>query len=106
MKRLLPIELSVRDRERVRQRSKALLGNRYRLEIAAAVAGLETELFHAKELAEGLGIPHNVVSEQAKAFVAAGVCADVPPVEGQRFRYFQRLPSSYWEACRSMVAEI
>jgi len=68
--------------EHLRQRSKVLFANRYRLEIAAAIAGCRPEFFRAKELADGPDVPHNVVSQQAKAFVIGGLWNDVLHVTG------------------------
>ena len=78
----LSIDASVVDMQHLRQRSKALLGNRYRLEIAAAIAGCQTGFFRSQELADGLGVPHNVVSQQAQGFVLGGLWNDVPHVTG------------------------
>jgi hypothetical protein len=94
------------DPERVRRTSKVLVGNRYRLEIASAVAQLQSDIFHAKELADALGLPLNVVSQQVKAFVTVGVCEDVPAVAGQRQRFFRRVPCSYWTGCAVLLDEL
>jgi hypothetical protein len=87
----------------VRQLSKVLYGNRYRLEIAAAIGLLDTDVFHAKEVADGLGMPHNVVSQQIKCFVEVGVCEDMPAIDGHRNRYFRRLDSPYWQGCITLL---
>lgn len=94
------------DSDEIRNFSKGLFGNRYRLEIAAEVAQVNGDLFHAKELADNLGIAHNVVSEQLKSFVEVGVCDDMPSVSGQRHRFYRRLDSTYWAGCLATLEEI
>ena len=74
-----------------------MVGNAYRVEIAWAVGRAETEIVTAHDVATSLAIPHNLVSKQLKDFVTIGIMQDVPGVEGQRFRYFRRLGSPYWE---------
>jgi hypothetical protein len=85
-----------------RHLSKCLFGNSYRLEIAAQIAGLSTDLTHAKELSDFLRIPANVVSKQLHAFVLAGVMESIDQIPGQRFRYFRRLSHPYWELAKSL----
>lgn len=87
-----------------RRLSKALFGNVYRLEIAAAVGSAKTEIVTAKDLATDLGVPPNLVGKQLKDFVTAGVMADVPKVEGQRSRYFRRLDNPYWNLAAQLLA--
>jgi hypothetical protein len=94
------------DSDQIRDLSKGLFGNRYRLEIAAEIAQLDGDLFHAKELADNLGIAHNVVSEQLKSFVDVGVCEDIPSVRGQRHRFFRRLDSKYWSGCLVILEQV
>lgn len=94
------------DSNEIRNFSKGLFGNRYRLEIAAEIAQMDGDLFHAKELADNLGIAHNVVSEQLKSFVDVGVCDDMPSVNGQRHRFFRRLNSNYWSGCLAILEEV
>jgi hypothetical protein len=94
------------DSDQIRNFSKGLFGNRYRLEIAAEIAQMDGDLFHAKELADNLGIAHNVVSGQLRSFVDVGVCDDMPSVSGQRHRFFRRNDSSYWSGCLATFEEL
>lgn len=94
------------DYERLRQISKSLLGNRYRLEIASEIGQLDVDIFHAKEIADNLALPHNVVSEQIKSFVDVGLCHDVPAVSGQRHRFFRRSESCFWSGCEALRNEV
>lgn len=82
----------------MRRLSKGMVGNAYRAEIAWAIGRGETEILTAHGVATDLGIPHNLVSSQLKAFVSIGIMENVPSVEGQRFRYYRRLESPYWGA--------
>jgi hypothetical protein len=94
------------DERDLRRLSKAMFGNSYRLEIAAAIAAAPTELVHAHELSAALVIPSNLVSKQLKDFVAAGVLDDVDQIEGQRYRYFRRLHSPYWTLCWDLLGAL
>lgn len=103
---ILDVRLGLVDTERIRELSKALLGNCYRLEIAAGVSKNPTGLLHAMELSDKLSIPHNLVSAQLKAFVAVGVMEKVGVVTGQRFRYFRRIDHPYWRACEELLEDL
>jgi hypothetical protein len=92
------------DRSEARRTAKLLFGNAHRLEIAAAIARAQTDIVTASTIATELAIPLNLVSEQLKSFVKAGVLADVPGVEGQRFRYFRRIDDPYWEATSNVLS--
>jgi hypothetical protein len=85
------------DRNEIRRLSKGLTGNAYRVEIACAIGRAKTEIVTALTLAKALSVPHNLVSKQLKDFVTIGIMENVPDVEGQRFRYFRRLETPYWE---------
>jgi hypothetical protein len=89
-----------------RRVSKGLLGNSYRLEIAAIIAQSGTDVIHAKELSDVLRIPHNVVSKQLHAFVVSGVLESVEQLAGQRYRYFRRLPHPYWNLAKELASHL
>lgn len=89
-----------RDRERARQRSKALFGNLDRLEVAVAVARNEDELVNATDLVSTLdGLQNNRVRAQLIALKDAGLLELAPQLgDGRRVQYI-RQPSTFWDAC-------
>jgi DNA-binding transcriptional ArsR family regulator len=89
-------------RRRLRDRSKRLLGNADRLEVAAAVARASGQLVHAQGLANELGITAPRVRAQLLAFTEAGLL-ELLPKNGQ-IVYYQRHDDPFWDAARALHA--
>jgi DNA-binding transcriptional ArsR family regulator len=88
-------------RGRLRERSKRVLGNADRLEVAAAVARA-SGLVHAQGLANEVGITPPRVRAQLVAFTEAGLMELVPRT-GQ-IVYYNRLDDPFWDAARALHA--
>jgi len=91
---------------RVREVSKQLFGNRYRLEIGAAVARAEPGVFYARQLAHTLNLAENVVQAELRRFLAADLLQLLDQVPGQRAVYYQRVGSPFWESCERILNDI
>lgn len=89
--------------ERIREVSKALYGNRYRLEVAAAVAQWEPGVVHARALATELRVPDNVVQGELKHFASAGILVPLGRHPRQRTVDYERMPSPYWSSARELL---
>lgn len=88
-----PSSSATQRKQEVRHRSKRLLGNSDRLEVAAAVAR-SCGLVHAQELADQLRISPPRVRTQLLAFVDAGIMVALPR-HGLTQNY-ERLDDAYW----------
>jgi len=84
--------------------SRALMGARYRLEVAVAIAR-GTSPFWASQLAIELGLPLHYVTKEVHAFESAGL---VEPIStpGDRRRFYRRLESSFWPSVTKLAAEL
>jgi hypothetical protein len=87
-------------RSQLRQRSKRLLGNADRLEVAVAVARSSDGMVHATELSNELGISTPRVRAQLLAFTEAGVM-NLLGRQGQSV-WYQRLPDPFWDAALTL----
>jgi hypothetical protein len=96
--------LSEQARDRVRNHSKKLFGNRDTLLVAAAVAQSPTGTVNATEISWQLQIQANRVRAQLLDFVELGYMADGP--SGERTRWFVRLDSSFWGMCEQILREM
>jgi hypothetical protein len=92
-------------RDAIRDKSKALLGNRYRLELGLAVAGTPKLFAHA--LARELGLPDRTVGEELRRLEAGGLLRRMPDrAPGQARIYYERLPSCHWENLEQLATEL
>lgn len=87
------------ERDRLRERSKQLFGNRDRLEIALAVARSEDGTVNATDLARALeGWPNNRIRAQLVALSNAGLLSAMPR-DGSGRIWYVREPALFWKAC-------
>jgi hypothetical protein len=92
------------DAERVRSVSKALLGNRYRLEVGAAIAAADGEAVDAQSLSDETGVRYPRVQEQLKHLEAAGM---VSRQVGATLRQeYKPEISVFWVFCTQLLAEV
>jgi DNA-binding MarR family transcriptional regulator len=84
--------------------SRALMGARYRLEVAVAIAR-GTNPFWASQLAAELGLPLHYVTKEVHALESAGL---VEPINtpGDRRRFYRRLESSFWASVAKLASEL
>jgi hypothetical protein len=91
--------------ESLRVQSKALFGNRHRLEVAVAIARAD-EMFYVRELSKATRIPE----PQIKAIVAA-IESDtglLRRLDGKRGspQFYERRKSAYWRAAEALFGEL
>lgn len=91
--------------ERTRAVSKALLGNRYRAEVAAAIHTWGDDRLNASAVADFTGIRYPRVQEELKRLEDAGYLQQVEEAAGQTVEY-KAAPSVYWEMCGALFAEL
>jgi hypothetical protein len=89
--------------ERLRMRSKVLFGNMDRLVVAVAIAESPDGLVNATDLGWQLGLANNRVRAQLVAFADAGLLR-APPDGGGGKRWYVRLESPFWSACRHLAS--
>jgi DNA-binding transcriptional ArsR family regulator len=89
-------------RAELRRRSKLVLGNADRIEVAAAVARDSAGLVHAQGLANELAISPPRVRAQLRAFTDAGLMRLLPR-EGQ-IVYYERHDDPFWQAAVDLHA--
>jgi hypothetical protein len=91
-------------RETGRAFSRALMGARYRLEVADAIARGPSP-FWASRLATELGLPLHYVTKEVHALEAAGLVAPID-TPGDRRRFYRRLDSSFWPSVATLASEL
>jgi hypothetical protein len=94
------------DATRLRQLSKELLGNKYRLEIGVAIWQLEGAPFFAQALADDSGLRYPRVQEDLKRLAAAQMLQAQPAESGGSAVYYKATQSIYWELCAELHAEL
>ncbi|MDQ4142361.1 MAG: hypothetical protein M3198_01220 [Actinomycetota bacterium] len=92
------------DIEEIREVSKRVLGNRYRLEVAAAIAEQEPGVFHARLLADKLRLPDTKVRDELVKFTEAGLVQQLPKIRGQQD--YRREDSVYWSFALELMKEL
>jgi hypothetical protein len=102
LKDLLPLD-DPDLRERVRERSKIVLGNRDRAEVGAAI-GLSPDRFvNATDLSLELGLANSRVRAQLVALCKGGYLRDHPSVGASEKKMYERVEASLWAACRELI---
>ncbi len=90
--------------EEIREVSKRVLGNRYRLEVAAVIAEQEPGVFHVRLLADKLRLPDNKVRDELVKFAEVGLIQQLPKIRGQQD--YRREESVYWTFARELMNEL
>ncbi|HWE32901.1 MAG TPA: helix-turn-helix domain-containing protein [Solirubrobacteraceae bacterium] len=87
-----------------REFSRALMGARYRFEVAAAIARGKGP-FWSTQLATELGLPLHYVTKEVRALAAAGL---VEPIEtpGDRRQFYRRVESTFWPSVTRLNGEL
>ena len=95
-----------RIRSQLRDVSKALYGNRYRIEIVVHVAAQRSGTFYARPLALKLGLSDNVVGTELHKLEQAGLLRQVPSRDGGPRIFYERLPSCHWSNTTQLAEEL
>jgi hypothetical protein len=95
---------TTKDTAAIRQRSKALFGGQYRVEVGAAI-GAGDGIVCIKDLAEELGDPPGVgsVNAELRILERAGLLARTPRDPSSRKVYLIRQRSAYWDLCLELA---
>lgn len=92
------------ENESIRAFSKATFGNKYRLELAAAIASAEPPVVSATQLSEAIGVPPNMVREDLVKFADVALLIRLPRPRGQSLQEFQRVESGYWDNALELLS--
>jgi hypothetical protein len=95
------------DMTEVRERSKALFGAQYRVEVGAAIANGDGVVC-LKDLAAELGDPPGVgsVNAELKVLERAGLLQRGPRDGSSRKVYLLRQASGYWDLCLELKGDV
>jgi hypothetical protein len=85
--------------------SRLLFGSKYRLPVAAAVAGAPEGGLYTRAIAKSLAIPDNLVAGELRRMEEAGLLVESPDPASTRTLY-TRVPSIYWESAIDLVADV
>jgi DNA-binding IclR family transcriptional regulator len=85
----------------LREKSKALFGNRDRLEVLAAIARSQDAAVNATDLALELGILNPRVRTQLIALAEAGLLAPAPTEDVKR--WYVKRESPFWGGCLDLL---
>ncbi len=96
--------MSADHRHAVRKFSRALMGARYRMEVAVAIAR-GTNPFWATQLATELRLPLHYVTKEVHTLEAAGLLEPIN-TPGDRRRFYRRLESSFWPLVSTVASEL
>ena len=91
--------------EMLRRRVKLLFGNKYRLEVAAAIAR-GPEQFYQRELAESLGLTDPLVGANLERFVEALLITPLGPSRGGLPKFYERNASVFWQWSVDLLASL
>jgi hypothetical protein len=93
----------------VRARSKRLFGSAYRLEVAAAIGEADPGVVDVPSVTAAIGLPverYTVIRLELENLARAGLVMRLPRPRGQRIQEYERLPSQYWAAARTVLEEV
>jgi hypothetical protein len=91
-------DLTTESHERLREKSKVLMGNRDRLEVAVAVAVSEDGVVNATDISQQLGMANNRVRANLLAFAEVELLDQAPLPQSGR-RWFVRRSDPFWSLC-------
>src|SRR5256885_5115104 len=93
--------------ESLREVSRHVFNNQYRLEIACVIGESAEGRVFAHGLAKARGVTDKVAGEELRRLEKARLLAAIVPDDpGQKRQYFSRQESSYWDAMRRFADEI
>jgi hypothetical protein len=91
--------------QQIQAASVAMLGNKYRLEVAAAVGRSEGKPISSKGIEEDTGLPYNAVQSQVAWFREHGLLVDDDDPEKRR-KEFRAVSTPYWAACVAVLNDL
>lgn len=89
----------------IRRASTALLGNKYRLEVAGAIARAKGAPITCTTVSDETGIRYPRVQEELKRLNDAGVLRAKAAPPGQPVEY-KAQPTAYWDLCAALLDEL
>lgn len=92
--------------EQLRRLSSAVFGNRYRLELLAALVAAEDEGICVTTLAAGGGTATSVYYPPLKQLVDVGLVRRVDPPPGERRVHYATTDNAAWTGLRQMMQDL
>jgi len=93
--------------EELRRLSAGIFGNRYRAELIAALAAAGDDGVCLGDLALTQQVPASVYLPPARALITLGLAERIPPVAGERRRWYRRRGSAQaWQSLAATVARL
>lgn len=91
--------------ERLREASVRVFGNRYRAELMLALASADGRGVCLGDLALTRQVPASVYQAPMRALVEAGLARKLPPVTGERRRWYQRSDNEQlWQCLEGLLS--
>ena len=90
----------------IREKSKQLLGNAYRLEVASEIFAHADEKISAQEMADLTGIRYPRIYEELRRLQATGLLVASGNRTSTRTVDYKVVPSVYWQLASSLLAEL
>lgn len=84
-------------REHLRALSRALFGQKHKLELMLAIANAEDGIVCQTDLAKALNVTMSSLQRPFESLVSAELVTPLPSAES-KYRYFVRNPSALWAA--------
>jgi hypothetical protein len=100
-----PRTLDRKARERIRERSKDVFGNKDRLDVAVAIARSADDAVNATDLAAETGLVNSRVRAQLLALTRADLLSEVPQTGEDLKRWYLRQESPFWQTCLDLYAK-
>lgn len=92
-------------RERLRDLSDVVFGQRYRLEVMAAIATADDGIVCLTDLARSLDVTPSNLQRPLQSLTTAELISRLPSGDSRR-RYYRRNPSLAWEFALELVRTI
>lgn len=90
-------------RETLRELSRVVFGQAYRLEVMLAVGRSADGIVSLTELSKSLGVSASSIQKPLQSLVQARLISPLPDADS-RYRFYARNPSSAWEWAEELAS--
>jgi len=89
------------ERKTLRELSRVVFGQDYRLELMLAISSREDQIVTLGDLAKQLGLPPSSIQVPFRALIAANLLSPLPSDDSRR-KFYQANRSAAWEWAREL----
>ena len=89
----------------LRTLSAVLLGNKYRIEIGAAICDADGDAFTSMSVHSDTNIFYQRVNEDLGRLQKAGLIIEATDASDSRSKQYKAVPTIYWSMCKELRAE-